>query len=115
MTAAVPMGTHVATLLHLRLPRLRLALNSQRFRTQGSPPRQARTEEESAGASDGLLINGSTNNGASSPFAQFPAFGNDRSGRRGLYNGGLGIIGDAFRARCPLILFDWSRHSQTLL
>ena len=44
--------------------------------------------------SDGFLINGSVNNGAASPFAQFPAFGNNRASARGLYNGGLGIILD---------------------
>ena len=43
-------------------------------------------------AADGLLINGSINNGASSPFAQLPAFGNFRRGQRSLYNGTLGII-----------------------
>ena len=45
-------------------------------------------------AADGLLINGSQNNGASSPFALFPAFGNNRNGGRSLYNGGLGIFVD---------------------
>jgi hypothetical protein len=59
-----------------------------------SPPKETKSEEESAGASDGLLINGSTNNGAASPFAQFPAFGNSRAGRHGLYNGSIGIVGD---------------------
>ncbi|HEX7362620.1 MAG TPA: carboxypeptidase regulatory-like domain-containing protein [Bryobacteraceae bacterium] len=39
-----------------------------------------------------LLINGSVNNGASSPFAQAPVFGNHRPGGRGLYNGGIGMI-----------------------
>ena len=41
------------------------------------------------------------NNGAASPFAQFPAFGNNRSGGHGLYTGGIGIIVDnsAFDAR----------------
>src|SRR3984957_19801602 len=43
-------------------------------------------------AADGLLINGSVNNGASSPFALFPAFGNNRNGGRSLYNGGLGVF-----------------------
>ncbi len=38
-------------------------------------------------ASDGLLINGSQNNGASSPFSQNPAFGNNRRGLRSLYTG----------------------------
>ena len=45
-------------------------------------------------AADGLLINGSVNNAAISPFAQLPAFGNLRSGPGGLYNGGLGLIFD---------------------
>ncbi|HTR35298.1 MAG TPA: carboxypeptidase regulatory-like domain-containing protein [Bryobacteraceae bacterium] len=45
-------------------------------------------------AADGLLINGSQNNGASSPFALFPAFGNHRFGSRSIYNGGLGIFDD---------------------
>ncbi|MBM3757118.1 MAG: TonB-dependent receptor [Acidobacteria bacterium] len=43
-------------------------------------------------AADGLLINGSVNNGASSPFAQLPAFGNFRRGQRSMYNGNLGVI-----------------------
>ena len=43
-------------------------------------------------ASDGFLINGSQNNGASSPFAQLAAFGNNRKGPGGLYNGGIGFI-----------------------
>ncbi len=45
-------------------------------------------------ASDGLLINGTANNGASSPFAQAQAFGNSRRGMRSLYNGNLGLIFD---------------------
>ena len=44
--------------------------------------------------SDGFLINGSVNNGASSIFAQAPAFGNNRKSGRGLYNGGIGFILD---------------------
>jgi carboxypeptidase family protein len=43
-------------------------------------------------AADGFLINGSVNNGASSPFAQLAAFGNNRRGARSLYNGGVGIM-----------------------
>ena len=42
-------------------------------------------------AADGFLINGSVNNGASSPFAQLQAFGNNRRGVRSLYNGNLGF------------------------
>jgi hypothetical protein len=45
-------------------------------------------------AADGLLINGSVNNGAASPFAQLAAFGNNRRGVRPLYTGGIGVIVD---------------------
>ncbi|HKT80641.1 MAG TPA: carboxypeptidase regulatory-like domain-containing protein, partial [Vicinamibacterales bacterium] len=44
------------------------------------------------GTADGLLINGSVNNGAASPFAQSAAFGNNRPGQRSVYNGGVGLI-----------------------
>jgi len=94
ITAAIPMGTHVAA----PTPPPTVTPPKESAPKEASPkeasPRQAKTEEESAGSSDGFLINGSTNNGAASPFSQFPAFGNNRSGRRGLYNGSLGIIGD---------------------
>ncbi len=40
--------------------------------------------------SDGLLINGSVNNAATSPFALSPAFGNRRPGTKSLYTGGIG-------------------------
>ena len=45
-------------------------------------------------AAEGLLINGSSNNGATSPFAQAAMFGNNRFGGQGLYNGGIGIVLD---------------------
>jgi len=51
-------------------------------------------EEADQRANDGLLINGSVNNAASSPFALSQAFGNTRNGGRGLYNGGLALILD---------------------
>lgn len=44
----------------------------------------------SSSAADGLLINGSVNNGAASPFAQAGAFGNARR-MRAVYTGGIGI------------------------
>ena len=50
--------------------------------------------ELSQRAADGLLINGTANNGASSQFAITPAFGNNRRGPRSLYNGNLGVILD---------------------
>lgn len=52
------------------------------------------TEELEERARNGLLINGSVNNAATSPFAQIPAFGNNRSKVHGLYNGGFGVIFD---------------------
>jgi trimeric autotransporter adhesin len=51
-------------------------------------------EELNQRATDGFLINGTTNNGAASPFAQFPAFGNNRRGPRSLFTGGIGITAD---------------------
>jgi outer membrane receptor protein involved in Fe transport len=44
------------------------------------------------GAADGLLVNGSVNNGAATPFAQFPAFGNNRRRPGSVYNGGFGVL-----------------------
>src|SRR4029453_13063165 len=46
------------------------------------------------GAVAGLLVNGSVNNGAASPFAQLAAFGNNRRGVRSLYNFGVATIVD---------------------
>ncbi|MGC4055907.1 MAG: TonB-dependent receptor [Paludibaculum sp.] len=58
-------------------------------------------DETSQRAADGLLINGSVNNGAASNFGQAAAFGNNRFGGKGLYNGGLGMTlgNSAFDAR----------------
>jgi hypothetical protein len=42
-------------------------------------------------AADGLLVTGSVNNAAASPFAQARAFGNARPGQRSLYTGGFGL------------------------
>jgi len=50
--------------------------------------------ELSQRASDGFLINGTTNNGASSPFAMAQAFGNNRRGPPSLYNGNIGVVVD---------------------
>jgi trimeric autotransporter adhesin len=55
---------------------------------------KAETEDVNQLASDGLLINGTVNNGAASPFAQIAAFGNNRNGAKGLYTGGIGMLLD---------------------
>jgi trimeric autotransporter adhesin len=57
-------------------------------------PEPARPQESDERSNDGLLINGSVNNAASSPFALSQAFGNTRNGGRGLYNFGLAVILD---------------------
>jgi hypothetical protein len=61
---------------------------------QKSVASQAQTPEGDQLANDGLLINGSTNNAASSPFALDKAFGNFRNRANGMYTGGIGIIFD---------------------
>jgi trimeric autotransporter adhesin len=50
------------------------------------------SEDLNQRAATGLLVNGSVNNGAASPFAQTAAFGNNRRGLGWLYNGNLGVI-----------------------
>ncbi|MGE0393491.1 MAG: carboxypeptidase regulatory-like domain-containing protein [Vicinamibacterales bacterium] len=74
------------------------AFRRAEVRTTGAapPPRPAAAEDapaEGMGAADGLLVNGSVNNGAASPFAQLRAFGNNRPGQRSLYNGSFGVFG----------------------
>ena len=97
-----------------------LPLDQIKAQTQTAPPPLvpstpvAKDEEENKPASeqvtpdkqtnlaaDGMLVNGSVNNGAVSPFAQAMAFGNNRSNPQGLYNGGVGVLFDdsAFDAR----------------
>jgi hypothetical protein len=44
-------------------------------------------------ASSGLVVAGSANNAAASPFAQAPAFGNNRPGQRSLFDGSLSLVG----------------------
>ncbi len=43
-------------------------------------------------AVDGLLVNGTESNGASTPFAMAPAFGNSRQSSPNLFTGGIGVI-----------------------
>jgi hypothetical protein len=65
--------------------------------SQASPPPASPSDgppldPTGMGAANGLLINGSVNNGAASPFAQLAAFGNNRRGQRWLYTGGMGVL-----------------------
>jgi hypothetical protein len=58
--------------------------------SQASSSEAPRTNDDS----NGLLINGSSNNAATSPFALAAAFGNMRNGGHNLYTGGLALILD---------------------
>jgi len=58
------------------------------------PAAEPTSADQANQAADGMLVNGSVNNGAASPFAQAMAFGNNRSNPQGLYNGGVGVLFD---------------------
>ncbi|MGB6133956.1 MAG: TonB-dependent receptor [Acidobacteriaceae bacterium] len=62
------------------------------------PPPPEESNEQTA---DGLLVNGSDNNAATSKYSLSPAFGNRRPGTRGLYTGGFAsaVGNSAFDAR----------------
>ena len=66
--------------------------------TSQQPTKSAETlrpqEDESQRPSDGLLVNGSTNNAATSKYSLDQAFGNNRYGSKSLYTGGLGLVVD---------------------
>jgi hypothetical protein len=57
-----------------------------------APEPQKAPEDANQQPSDGFLVNGSVNNAATSQFTIAPAFGNTRSGTKGLYTGSLGLI-----------------------
>lgn len=59
--------------------------------TEVPPMPAGEAAEKSA---DGMLINGSENNAATSQYSLSPAFGNRRPGQKGLYNGSVGAIVD---------------------
>lgn len=65
---------------------------SAELRGANAPVAAAEVSSEVARkAADGLLVNGSVNNAASSPFSQMPAFGNNRAPGKWPYNGSLGF------------------------
>jgi len=97
------------------LPASRLTANAQAFKAiQESPPalspapakeperKPAATEQEDSQnaapmevneqSADGFLVQGSVNNAATSVYATNPAFGNTRTGSKGLYTGGLWVV-----------------------
>ncbi len=60
----------------------------------GAAAEQPPEDENAANAQDGLLINGSESNAATTPYSLSPAFGNHRPGSKALYNGSAGAIVD---------------------
>ena len=68
---------------------------------ENQKPAEKPKEEESGATQEGLLVNGSVNNAATSQFSLGQAFGNTRKGSRSLYTGGIAaIIGNSvFDAR----------------
>ncbi len=62
--------------------------------TPGAPAEAPRPPDDAPRPSDGFLINGSTNNAATSQYSLAPAFGNQRSNSKNLYTGGLALILD---------------------
>ena len=59
-----------------------------------SPGTPKQSEDDNQRPSDGLLVNGSTNNAATSRYSLDQAFGNNRFGSRSLYTGGLAAVID---------------------
>ena len=55
----------------------------------GAPTEIPKAPEEDEQSADGFLVQGSVNNAATSPYATAAAFGNTRSGSKGLYTGGF--------------------------
>lgn len=68
---------------------------------QSAPSMPTPAEENNDQTADGLLVNGSDNNAATSKYSLSPAFGNRRPGTRGLYTGGFAsaVSNSVFDAR----------------
>ncbi|MGD1062259.1 MAG: carboxypeptidase regulatory-like domain-containing protein [Terracidiphilus sp.] len=58
---------------------------------QAAPQEIPKAPEENEQSADGFLVQGSVNNAATSLYATNPAFGNTRSGSKGLYTGGFQV------------------------
>jgi hypothetical protein len=84
--------SHVQVASPESLPEKPAPQNKETPETTAMPPPPAEDNEES---SDGLLINGTVNNAATSPFNLSPAIGNRRPGAKGLYTGGIAAIVDS--------------------
>jgi trimeric autotransporter adhesin len=59
-----------------------------------APAEIPKAPEENQQSADGFLVQGSVNNAATSPYATSAAFGNTRSGTKGLFTGGFVVTED---------------------
>ncbi|HEY6392832.1 MAG TPA: TonB-dependent receptor [Bryobacteraceae bacterium] len=94
---ATPASTQTATAKPSAFKRTDLnssASNPPTSNPSAEAPETDAVNDLSQKAADGFLINGTVNNGASSPFSLAPAFGNNRRGPRSLYSGGIGLMLD---------------------
>jgi hypothetical protein len=63
-------------------------------KAQEPVPQPPQPSEDAERAADGLLINGSESNAATSQYSMSPAIGNHRPGTRALYNGSFGAFAE---------------------
>jgi trimeric autotransporter adhesin len=68
----VPMGAHIATVAPIAKPAPATQTSAASEPVPKEPATKEPKQEDENAASDGFLINGSSNNGAASPFSQFP-------------------------------------------
>ncbi|HTQ56938.1 MAG TPA: carboxypeptidase regulatory-like domain-containing protein [Bryobacteraceae bacterium] len=83
-------ATATALAAHAAPPPAPAAAESKAPASPEKPP--APPDDLSEQAAPGFLVNGTENNGASSPFAMDRAFGNNRLNPNTLFNGGIGVI-----------------------
>jgi trimeric autotransporter adhesin len=75
-------------------PALQKKPEGQQAAQNNAPAEIPKAPEENEQSSDGLLVQGSVNNAATSQYATNAAFGNTRSGTKGLYTGGVVVNED---------------------
>lgn len=96
----LPLSQALAQANAVAAPAVQATAQSPAPQGQSEIPAEKPKEEEAA-AQEGLLVNGSVNNAATSQFSIGQAFGNTRHDSRSLYTGGLAVIlgNSAFDAR----------------
>ena len=97
--AAEPINLQPRTLPAAAGKASKAAPSAEAAAAPSQPPRPS--EENNDLAADGLLVNGSENNAATSKYAISPAFGNQRPGTKSLFTGSVGAVlaNSAFDAR----------------